>query len=107
MFSGWGWGQEVTRRRRVSSRPRNHRGCGIRHGDFAWPSAREERETPASARGQDRAVGLGALGQEVMEERPGTSIEFVASLDMLVSGHFAFLSGNPPAYAGRKTPQGL
>ena len=54
----------------------------------------------------DRGVSLGSLGQEVMEERPGMSIEFVASLDILVSGHFAFLSGNPPAYAGQKTPQG-
>jgi hypothetical protein len=54
----------------------------------------------------DRGVGLGSLGQEVMEERPGTSIEFVALLDILVSGHFAFLSGNPPAYAGREDSTG-
>jgi hypothetical protein len=50
----------------------------------------------------DHSVGLGSVGQEVIEKRPGTSIEFVASLDILVSGHFAFLSGNPrPMRAGR------
>src|SRR5215475_10559423 len=54
----------------------------------------------------DSLVGLRSIGQEVLEKRPGTSIEFVASADILVRGHFAFLSGNPPAYGGRADSTG-
>jgi len=35
----------------------------------------------------DGLVSLRSPGQEVMEKRPGTSIEFVAPVDILVSGH--------------------
>ena len=52
----------------------------------------------------DQAQGLGATGQLVIEKRPGVAIDFVAMVNLLVSGHLSVPFREPRLGAG-KTPQ--
>src|SRR5262245_25147417 len=52
-------------------------------------------------------VGLGSLGQNVMEDLSGTAVRLITSIDVRfwTRHEISILSESPPAYAGRKTSQ--